>query len=182
MKLHILGLPALALLLALPTPAHAGKKKGGEGADDGKMPLHRLFKRFDTNQNGTIDTGAEADALRAAFAKNPKLKYLDTNNDGTLELLPAGAVILDGVGWAAGAVGDTVYGTVIPPLLVGGTQHPGAATRDPNNSTPLSAGAWFAGLVRSVLRLEFRPVHVEIFVYVMMALFWGLGFIHLLRH
>jgi hypothetical protein len=42
-------------------------------------------------------------------------------------------------------------------------------------------GAWLSGLVRAVLGLEFKPALLEAFVYVMLALFWTLGFVHLLR-
>ncbi len=62
------------------------------------MPVHRIMKRFDTNQNGVIDPGAESDALRAAFAKNPKLKYLDTNNDGKLDDSEIAAIKPNGKG------------------------------------------------------------------------------------
>ncbi len=84
MKFRLLAFLSLGLAFTLPSTAHAGKGKGG-GGEDGEMPAHRIFKRFDTNGNGVIDPGAESDALRAAFAKNPKLKYLDTNNDGKLD-------------------------------------------------------------------------------------------------
>lgn len=50
--------------------------------------------------------------------------------------------------------------------------------RDPAN---VEEGAWFAGLVRSVLRLDLKPVHLDVFVYAVMALFWGLALNHLLR-
>lgn len=42
-------------------------------------------------------------------------------------------------------------------------------------------GAWFAGLIRSVLRLDLNPRQLDVFVYAVMALFWGLGLNHLLR-
>ena len=50
--------------------------------------------------------------------------------------------------------------------------------RDPGNA---EEGAWLAGLIRSVLRIELRPAQLDAFVYVVMALFWGLGLNHLLR-
>lgn len=50
--------------------------------------------------------------------------------------------------------------------------------RDPGN---VEEGAWFAGLIRSVLRLELKPVQLDIFIYAVMALFWGLALNHLLR-
>jgi hypothetical protein len=42
-------------------------------------------------------------------------------------------------------------------------------------------GAWFQGLVRSVLGLDLKPAHLDAFVRVVLVLFWGLGLIHLLR-
>ncbi len=67
----------------------------------------------------------------------------DTNNDGSLESLPAGATILDAVGWTDGGTIDFVYGGVT--LSTTGTI--GAATRFPTNNTPLSVFAWYAGFV-----------------------------------
>jgi hypothetical protein len=66
----------------------------------------------------------------------------DTDNNGTLEGLPAGATILDAVAWTGGAAGDVVYGGVVLSAS-GGTL--GAATRFPNNTTPNSAAAWYGG-------------------------------------
>jgi len=65
----------------------------------------------------------------------------DTDNNGTLESLPAGATILDGVSWSDGGAGDITYGTVL--TAAGGTI--GAATRFPGNTTANSAAAWYAG-------------------------------------
>jgi len=42
-------------------------------------------------------------------------------------------------------------------------------------------GAWFQGLVRSVLGLDLKPAHLDAFIRVMLVLFWSLGLIHLLR-
>lgn len=50
--------------------------------------------------------------------------------------------------------------------------------RDAGN---VEEGAWLLTLVRSVLRLALKPAHLQAFVYVAMALFWGLGVAHLLR-
>ncbi|MGB7210191.1 MAG: CHRD domain-containing protein [Pyrinomonadaceae bacterium] len=65
----------------------------------------------------------------------------DTDDNGTLESLPAGATIVDGVSWTDGGAGDVVYGTVL--AATSGTI--GAATRFPVNTTPNSAFAWYAG-------------------------------------
>jgi hypothetical protein len=83
--------------LAIPFAAQAGNKAGKEGKE-GNLPTHRILKRFDTNGNGIIDPGAESDALRVAFAKNAKLKYLDTNNDGKLDDAEITAIKGDGKG------------------------------------------------------------------------------------
>jgi hypothetical protein len=42
-------------------------------------------------------------------------------------------------------------------------------------------GAWFQGLVRSVLGLDLKPAYLDAFVHVVLVLFWSLGLIHLLR-
>jgi hypothetical protein len=67
---------------------------------------------------------------------------LDKGNNGTLEGLPPGSTLLDAVGWVNSDTNDLVYGGV-ELILPNGT--PDAATRLPNNNTPLSAPAWFAG-------------------------------------
>lgn len=66
---------------------------------------------------------------------------LDTNDDGTLESLPAGATILDGVAWTDGGATDVIYGTQL--TAIGGTI--GAATRFPGDTRANNAGAWYAG-------------------------------------
>lgn len=66
----------------------------------------------------------------------------DTENNGTLEGLPAGSVILDAVSWTDGDAGDLNYGGVV---LTASGGIIGAATRFPSNVTPNSASAWYAG-------------------------------------
>jgi hypothetical protein len=66
----------------------------------------------------------------------------DTDNNGTLESLPMGATIVDGVAWTDGGAGDITYGSVVL-SATGGTV--GAATRFPGNTTANSAAAWYAG-------------------------------------
>lgn len=51
--------------------------------------------------------------------------------------------------------------------------------RDPGNA---EEGAWLAGVVRSVLRLDIKAVQLDAFVYVVLVLFWGLGLVHLIRN
>jgi len=75
----------LAAALMLPSATFAkgnknntNKNDKGGGGDASK---------YDTNHNGLIDKGPEADALRAAFDKNKDgpLKKYDTNHNGNLE-------------------------------------------------------------------------------------------------
>lgn len=68
----------------------------------------------------------------------------DTNDDGVLDNLPAGAVLEDGVAWFDGDnPADIVYGRVI--LSANGTI--GAATRFPANEVPQNPAAWYAGSI-----------------------------------
>ncbi len=65
---------------------------------------------------------------------------VDVDNDGRLDALPAGAVVVDSIGWFQNDAG-TVYGATLP--FTGRT--PDAATRFPGNNTPNSASAWYYG-------------------------------------
>ena len=67
---------------------------------------------------------------------------LDAGNNGTLEGLPEGSVVLDAIGWTDGGNSDRVYGGVdlTQPHFI-----PDAATRLRTNNTPLSAAAWIVG-------------------------------------
>lgn len=80
----ILVFAAVATALALPVSSFAKPPKGGDDKGKGKTDP---AARFDTNGNGKIDKGAEADALRAAFDgdKDGPLKKYDTNHNGNLE-------------------------------------------------------------------------------------------------
>jgi hypothetical protein len=71
---------AVAVALALPIVSFAKNPKQNK---DNQNPA----AQFDTNGNGMIDKGAEADALRAAFDANKDgpLKKYDTNHNGNLE-------------------------------------------------------------------------------------------------
>ena len=88
-------------------------------------------------ENGTISFLL----ISSATAINPNVDY-DADNNGTLELLPAGATILDAVSWTDGDAGDLNYGGVVL-TATGGII--GAATRFPSNTTANSATAWYAG-------------------------------------
>jgi hypothetical protein len=67
---------------------------------------------------------------------------LDTNNDGTLDALPAGAIVIDAAGWTDGGAGDIVYGGV---TLTQSSGTPDAASRFVGNNVPLTVAAWFNG-------------------------------------
>ncbi len=63
----------------------------------------------------------------------------DTNDDGTLDHLPSGSVVLDNVGWSDGDSGDKVYGGV---ALSQSQGTPDAATRIPGTVVS-NAAAWY---------------------------------------
>lgn len=88
-------------------------------------------------ENGTISFLL----ISSTTAITPNTDY-DADNNGTLELLPAGATILDAVAWTDGDAGDIMYGGVTL-SATGGTI--GASTRFPANTTANSAAAWYAG-------------------------------------
>jgi hypothetical protein len=67
---------------------------------------------------------------------------LDGGDNGVLEGLPAGSLIMDAIGWSDGNLNDIVYGGAVL-ALPGGT--PEAATRFAWDTTPRSADAWFFG-------------------------------------
>ena len=90
---------------------------------------------------GALQNGSNSFLLISSVTPITATTDYDTNDDGTLESLPAGATIVDGVSWLDGGVGDVVYGTVL--TATGGTI--GAATRFPGNTSANSASAWYAG-------------------------------------
>jgi hypothetical protein len=60
------------------------KQKNGKKKDKGQvLGPGKIVKMY--GSNGVIHPGAESDALRKAFETDPRLKYLDTNNDGKLD-------------------------------------------------------------------------------------------------
>jgi MYXO-CTERM domain-containing protein len=75
-------------------------------------------------------------------ATNPIVQTTDydSTDSGTLAL-PAGAVVLDAVGWTDGGTGDIVYGAA----LTQSTGTPDAASRFPADATPSSVAAWYCG-------------------------------------
>lgn len=67
---------------------------------------------------------------------------IDTNNDGTIDNLPAGATIIDGVGYKD-TVDDLAYGAILPSLPNGTS--PDGLTRELGNYNPLTANDWYYG-------------------------------------
>ena len=96
---------------------------------------------FDGTQTGLENGAISFLLISSPTAINSGTDY-DTDNNGTLEGLPAGAIILDAVAWTAGDPGDVTYGGVVL-TASGGTI--GAVTRFPGNTTPLSAAAFYGG-------------------------------------
>lgn len=88
-------------------------------------------------ENGTISFLL----ISSTTAITPNTDY-DADNNGTLELLPAGSTILDAVAWTDGDAGDIMYGGVTL-TAAGGVI--GASTRFPTNTSANSAAAWYAG-------------------------------------
>jgi hypothetical protein len=69
----------LGLVLPATAQAGAGKKKD----KDQNLRPGKIVKLY--GSDGLIHPGAESEALRKAFETDPRLKYLDTNNDGKLD-------------------------------------------------------------------------------------------------
>lgn len=97
---------------------------------------------LDAPSTGAIENGTISFLLISSSTAIVLATDYDTDNNGTLEGLPAGATILDAVAWTDGDAGDLMYGG-IGLSAVGGNI--GAATRFPNNTTPNSAAAWYGG-------------------------------------
>ncbi|MFM1769612.1 MAG: hypothetical protein RJA22_2141 [Verrucomicrobiota bacterium] len=91
---------------------------------------------------GTLDNGSLSLLLVGSALPLVEGTDLDAGNNGSLEGLPAGAVIMDALGWTGGAPGDVVYGGVD---LTQAGFIPDAATRLRGSNTPLSAVSWAAG-------------------------------------
>ena len=99
-----------------------------------------LSMEFDS---GALENGTNSFLL---FQSNEPLienTDYDTNDDGTLESLPAGTLLIDSVAWADGNAGDINYGDVILPPTDGGTND--MATRFSDNDLPNEQGAWYHG-------------------------------------
>ena len=106
--------------------------------------------QFDNAPGGALQNGANSYLL--VYSPNAvPTGDLDLNNDGVIDNLPAGATVLDGVGYVtsttgAATPGDIAYGAVLPALtstLAGAA--PDAVTRLPGNTTAFSAAAFYGG-------------------------------------
>ncbi|BAZ15815.1 5'-nucleotidase/2',3'-cyclic phosphodiesterase [Calothrix sp. NIES-4071] len=93
------------------------------------------------SSGGGLENGTNSFLLISSPTAITEGTDFDTDNDGVLEL-PAGATIVDAVGWTDGDANDIVYGGVV---LTQSSGTPDAATRFPNNTTPNSAAAWYNG-------------------------------------
>lgn len=90
---------------------------------------------------GALDNGGVSILLVGSASPVPAGLDLDAGDNGILEGLPAGAVIMDAIGWRNSG-GDVIYGGV--DLTQGGFT-PDAATRLPGRTAPLTASAWVVG-------------------------------------
>ncbi|MBK9153505.1 MAG: VCBS repeat-containing protein [Chloracidobacterium sp.] len=89
---------------------------------------------------GVLQNGTNSYLLISSATAIAPGTDLDTNDDGTLDALPAGAEIIDGVAWSDGGATDVTYGTVLKSdgTVIGG------ATRFLNNKWPNNSKAWYA--------------------------------------
>jgi hypothetical protein len=105
--------------------------------------------RFDAS-GGILENGANSFAV--IFSPTPIAAGtdLDTNNDGVLDNLPAGAQLIDSVGWQSysttnAAFEGTVYGANLTAAPGVPNITPDAASRLVTNTTPNAVAAWFFG-------------------------------------
>lgn len=94
------------------------------------------------NSGGTLDNGSVSLLLVGSQTPISEGADLDSRDNGTLDGLPAGAFVVDAIGWTDGGSSDEVYGDV--DLTQDGFT-PDAASRFKGNLTPRSATAWFVG-------------------------------------
>ncbi|HEV8291797.1 MAG TPA: hypothetical protein VGP94_07720, partial [Tepidisphaeraceae bacterium] len=94
------------------------------------------------NTSGALGNGTISFLLISSTSAISEGADLDGGDNGTLEGLPTGALIVDAVGWSDHDSGDIVYGGV--DISQSGFT-PDAATRFGSDNTPFSAAAWFSG-------------------------------------
>ena len=90
---------------------------------------------------GALENGSISVLLASCPWAPSEGRDLDKGDNGTLEQLPFGTVILDAVGWRGNEDGNWVYGgaEVYQPDSM-----PDAAGRFPGNDSPTNAAAWFS--------------------------------------
>lgn len=92
---------------------------------------------------GALGNGSVSFFLAASPELIDEGEDLDGGDNGVLEELDdEGVVVIDAVAWSDGDTNDVLYGGVVLEQREG---TPDAATRLSNNSTRLSAAAWFCG-------------------------------------
>ncbi len=102
--------------------------------------------RLDVEGSG-IENGANSFLLISSPTAIESSLDVDVDRDGILDSLPAGAAVVDSIGYFQFEVG-TAYGATLP--FIGRTSDApsrtlDAATRFPGNNTPNSSSAWYYG-------------------------------------
>ena len=100
---------------------------------------------FDDQLNtlgGALGNGSISFLLVSSPSSIPEGEDLDGGDNGVLEDLPPGTVLIDAVAWSDGDLNDVLYGGV---ALTQSQGTPDAATRFSTNLVRLSAEAWFCG-------------------------------------
>ena len=142
-----LGAGTVELVVSL-----TGRSLGASGllVITGTLPGHVIRADTTVVTTAKLDTAGKAlengsNSFLLVSSPTPIIEGTDydANDDGVLEL-PAGAVVLDGIGWSDGGALDKVYATAILRQPLGA---PDAATRFFGDTTPNSPAAWFNGLL-----------------------------------
>lgn len=97
------------------------------------------------NSGGGIENGTNTFLLVNSASPIVEGTDYDADNNGTLELLPAGATILDAIGVTDGDFGDIVYFGQVVTQSTGAA--PNALTRFAGNNTPVSSAAFYGGFL-----------------------------------
>jgi len=110
---------------------------------------------------GALESGANSWLLISSNSSLTQGFDYDSNNDGTLDLLPLSATIEDGIGWQSnGDINDVIYGSALLLAIPGVT--PDAAVRFPDNNIANSAPAWYYGDMQGFAdSLEFDQTQVS---------------------
>jgi hypothetical protein len=87
MKTKLILAAVVAAAVVIPSATFAAKGATGKAPKTTDKKGEEPAAKFDTNHNGKIDKGPEADALRKAFDadKTGPLKKYDLNHNGNLE-------------------------------------------------------------------------------------------------